>query len=113
MERISEIASQENQESEAAGGWEEWNAVPRDGPAVFVADAVAWDQGIIHGRWLEIRADRATLHTQLTDLLGREPEEGTWAILDQIGLGPVMAPETMPVADLTTLTEYLTAEAIG
>lgn len=97
-------------ESEASDGWEAWDAVPRDGPAVFVVDTKAFDHGVIRGLWLEVSADGTALHDQLTELLGREPEEGTWAIIDQVGLGALMAPETMPTSGLSTVVADLAAE---
>ena len=98
---------------EAANGWDAWEAVPRDGPAVFVVDTVAFDHGIVRGRWLSVADGQVNLHAELTELLGHEPEEGTWAVVDQIGLGSVMAPETMSVDDLTGVAEDLRTGSPG
>lgn len=111
MERISNNENGSRMDAEASDGWEAWDAVPRDGPAVFVVDTIAFDHGTVRGRWLDVRDDHAALHAELTKLLGREPEEGAWAIVDQIGLGELMAPETMSIANLTTVAEDLTAES--
>lgn len=92
-------------------GWEDWEAVPRDGPAVFAVDIQAFDQGVVRGRWLEVTADQATLNQELADLLGRKPDAGTWAVVDQVGLGGLMVPETMTVTDLAALAEYLATES--
>ena len=100
-------------DSDTADGWEAWDAIPRDGPAVFVIDTTAFDHGIVRGWWVEIGSDQAVLHAELTELLGREPEEGTWAIFDQVGLGELMAPETMTVANLSTVAKELAAEGRG
>jgi len=94
----------------ASDGWEAWDAVPRDGPSVFVVDTKAFDHGVVRGRWLDVSADGAALHDQLTELLGREPEEGSWAIIDQVGLGALMVPETMPTSGLSTVVADLAAE---
>lgn len=111
MERISN-KNNENGMGKASevSGWDAWDAVPRDGPAVFVVDAAAFDQGVVRGGWLAVGADQAALHADLTELLGREPQEGSWVIVDQVGLGDLMAPETMTVASLTTVAGDLAAE---
>jgi len=111
MEKIGNNKKCSRMESEVSDGWEAWDAVPRDGPAVFVIDTTAFDQGTVRGRWLDVSAGKEALHDGLTELLGREPEEGAWAIVDQIGLGELMAPETMSIANLTTVGEDLTAES--
>lgn len=107
MERTMNNGNGANEISEMEDGWEAWDAVPRDGPAVFVVDTAAFDQGVIRGRWLGVAGGDPKLHAALTELLGQKPEEGSWAVVDQIGLGPVMAPETMTAAELTTVAEEL------
>jgi hypothetical protein len=98
-------------DQERLDGWAAWNAVPRDGPALFAVDATAFDRGVVRGRWLNVGADQAQLYDELTELLGQAPEEGTWAVVDQIGLGQRMAPEMMSVTDLTTVARDLAAES--
>lgn len=92
-------------------GWDEWEAVPRDGPAVFAVDSRALDEGVIRGRWLDVHADQVTLRKELGELLGQGPEAGAWVVVDQVGLGELMAPETMTVTDLAALAGYLAAES--
>lgn len=111
MEGISNKSGLRNESD--ASGWEAWNAVPRDGPAVFIVDVGAFDCGVVRGRWFGVKADQEELRAELTDLLGYEPEEGSWAIVDQVGLGDLMAPETMTVADLTAVSADLAAEGRG
>ncbi len=115
MERMSNSNTENGlrMDSEVPDGWEAWDAVPRDGPAVFVVDTAAFDHGVVRGRWLDVGAGPETLHTDLTELLGHPPEAGTWAIIDQVGLGERMAPETMAVAGLATVADDLAAESRG
>lgn len=96
-------------------GWEAWEAIPRDGPAVFIVDTVALSQGVVRGRWVSVAdADGGmNLHAELTALLGHEPEEGSWAVVDQVGLGGVMAPETLSVVDLAAVAEDLRTRSLG
>lgn len=107
MERSIKSENGWNEVAEAAEGWEAWEAVTRDGPAVFVVDTAAFDHGLVRGRWLGVADGQPMLHAELTELLGHQPEEGSWAVIDQIGLGAVMAPETMTVADLATVADDL------
>lgn len=111
MERVRNQVGNGSRNEERMDGWDAWDAVPRDGPAVFVIDTGAFDQGVVRGRWLDVTAERAALQDELRELLGCEPEEGSWAIIDQIGLGQLMAPETMSVSSLSTVAEDLTADS--
>jgi hypothetical protein len=113
MERTSSnnAENEVRTELETADGWGAWEAVPRDGPAVFVVDTDAFDQGLVRGRWLDVSAGQTALHQALSELLGQEPKKGRWAIVDQIGLGGLMAPETMTIPELSTVADYLATEA--
>ena len=113
MENSTSNRNGVNKAAGAVDGWEAWDAVPRDGPAVFVIDTAAADHGVVHGRWLMIADGQTGWHANLTDLLGREPDEGSWAVVDQIGLGPVMAPETMSVVDLAVVAQDLRTRSSG
>lgn len=107
MEQRMNNGNRAPESAEMEYGWEAWEAIPRDGPAVFVIDTAAFDRGVIRGRWIEVAEDDAELQAALTELLGQKPEEGSWAVVDQIGLGPVMAPETMAVSELATVESEL------
>ncbi len=92
-------------------GWEAWEAAPRDGPAVFIVDAEAWDQGVIRGRWCDPYLPVEQITEQVEALLGRPTTDGSWAIVDQVGLGGRMMEEQSPLealahqADLTLRPE--------
>lgn len=106
MERIK------NERSEVpetpVDGWSAWEAAPRDGPGIFVIDTVAFDEGCeLRGRWVDPTSAPETLRAQVRELLGREPVAGSWAIVDQVGLGPLMAPETLAVDEVATVTGEL------
>jgi uncharacterized lipoprotein YddW (UPF0748 family) len=64
-----------------------YDAVPRDGPAVFVADAAAWDRGEIRGVWVDAQTPPARVVQQLAEELGREVGLDELAVVDQVGLG--------------------------
>ncbi len=85
---------------EEANGWDAWDAIPRDGPAVFVLDVHRLDAGTVHGAWLSVDPERFT--AGLRALLGRSALNG-WAIVDQVGLGERMIPEHFPLDALRTV----------
>lgn len=66
--------------------------------------------GVIRGCWLDPTAAPETLTRQVRELLGREPAAGGWAIVDQVGLGPVMVPETMAVDEVAAVIGELGGE---
>jgi hypothetical protein len=95
-------------------GWEAWDAVPRDGPAVFVVDTDALDRHqCLRGRWLDLAASPEIIDTALGELLGRPVEEAGWAIVDQIGLGPRMAPQVVSGTELYELPRLLATEDLA
>ena len=96
---------------EIVGGWEAWEASPRDGPAVFVIDTAALDgERRLRGRWLDLRRDPSVIRDQLAELLGRDAPAGAFAVIDQVGLGPRMAPETVSPDELPWLADQLAPE---
>lgn len=80
-----------------------WDAPPRDGPAVFVADLVAHDLlGVMRGRWLDPNQPVEHLEAQITEIVGPEGlHTGRWGVLDQLDAGRDMVPEQLSVAALT------------
>jgi len=89
-------------------GWEAWDDVPRDHPAVFVLDTDLFDEhGEVHGAWL--RVNQPYFAGQLKTLLGREPSG--WAVVDQTGLGDTMLPEHFHPDELPTLLSELRSGA--
>jgi hypothetical protein len=92
----------EQQLEESGDIWRKgYDAVPRDGPAVFAADAAGLDRGEWPwGRWLNPLASIPTLERQLAEVFGPDAEPGRWVIIDQRDLGPVMVPEVLSVRAL-------------
>jgi len=90
-------------------GWEAWDAVPRDGPAVFIVDTRALDQeGQLRGRWISLEQDETAIVSCIEGVLGRPPDDG-WAIVDQVGLGRRMVPADLTVGELPDLARQLAA----
>lgn len=98
----------QQQLSEARGEsrWlDEWEASPRDGPAVFVVDAAAFDQyGTRWGRWIDPTQPAEVVEREIEEVIGIEgTADGNWAIIDQTGLGEAMIPEQLAVTALHRL----------
>src|SRR5438093_5742017 len=78
-----------------------WDAVPRDGPAVFIVKTDPFDErGRIVGRWIDPTGSIDAIDRQITELIGSLANEGGWAVIDQIGLGPEMLPEELTLEAL-------------
>ena len=63
-----------------------YDAVPRDGPAVFVADTAKLDRGELHGRWIGLDRSAADIATHISAVTNRSPIDGGWAVIDQTRL---------------------------
>ena len=51
------------------------------------------------------------LYEQVRALLGREPVEGSWAIIDQVGLGPLMVPERLEIEEVRSAAQEVAGGA--
>ena len=106
-----EQQGQANSETSSASGWAAWDAVPRDGPAVFVIETALLErEGRLRGAWIELGSDPAAINAQLAAFLADDAETGSWAIVDQVGLGGRMVPEDVPLDHLHGLAHGRAAE---
>lgn len=80
-----------------------YDAVPRDGPAVFVADTDRLDRGELHGRWIGLDQPAADIAADISRVADRSPIDGGWAIVDQSRLGATMCDEEITFDGLTRL----------
>lgn len=72
-----------------------WLDEPVQAPAIFVINTAAYDHdGTIEGRWLDPTADPDQLREELQQLVGDTATPGRWAVIDQVGCGNTMLPET-------------------
>lgn len=89
-----------------------YDAVPRDGPAVFVAHSRAIDLGAaLIGAW--IGADQAPeqIATGIEVVTGQVWRRGGWAIVDQVGLGPLAVDEDCPPEEIGRLANQAEVRA--
>ena len=86
-----------------------WDAVPRDGPAVFIAngETLAGTSGP-EGAWVRLDRTRQEVAADLGRLIGSAGQTH-WLVFDQVGLGPIMVDET-PVSDVLGLVRETSRE---
>lgn len=86
-----------------------WEHPPEVGPAVFVAERRALDaNGMLLGGWVDPTRQPEDLAAAVEHAVGPyAADRGTWVVIDQIGLGPVMMPEELSVAALHRIASHL------
>ncbi len=79
-----------------------WEHVPRDGPGVLVVDTEAYDNhGTRWGQWIDPTQPIETIERDIEHAVGTDSaQRGSWAIIDQTGLGEAMIPEQLSVTAL-------------
>lgn len=85
--------------------FDQWDAAPRDGPAVFIVDTATYDRhGTPWGRWIDPTREPEAVRSDIEECVGIElTEAGQWAVVDQIGLGDAMIPEQLSIDALVHL----------
>jgi hypothetical protein len=94
----------EQQEANAGGRPEQgrgWDAVPRDGPAIFVVDRHAWERRDTDGVWVGTDESGFAIAARLTRQLGKPVAIENLVIVDQIGVGPAQLDEDLLQLDST------------
>lgn len=77
-----------------------YDAVPRDGPAIFIARSDGHEQNQpIDGRWVDLRLGESALQAELAG----HPSAAGWMVLDQLDCGPEMIPEHPTPEELRAL----------
>ncbi len=78
---------------------------PADGPRIYVASLSDYNDGRLHGTWLDADADPDELADGIKDMLARSPTPGAeeWAIHDHEGFGPLHLGEYEDIATVSQL----------
>lgn len=78
---------------------------PADGPRIYVASLSDYNDGRLHGTWLDADADPDELADGINDMLARSPTPGAeeWAIHDHEGFGPLHLGEYEDIATISQL----------
>lgn len=109
---MEQLPTQHHTEAGHDVALDSYEAVPRDGPAVFVADTTKLDQGELHGKWIGLDQSAADIAENISRVTDRSPIDGGWAIVDQSRLGATMCDEDITFDGLTRLAK-LHREAAG
>jgi len=73
-----------------------YDAVPRDGPAVFVATTEPAEDEELRGQWIQLDREVQLIRRNIIDAVGATAvAAGTWRVIDQIRLGNLMLPEVL------------------
>lgn len=88
-----------------------YDAVPRDGPAVFVADIKGFDEsGDYVGNWIRLDRPNQEVQEELRAVVNGQPER--FAIIDQVDMGPVMVDEDASLPELLDLADEAGANRV-
>lgn len=83
-------------EQESSRFFDAYDAVPRDGPAVFVATTHPDDGEALRGQWISIDRSTQDVRRDIVDAVGvAAVAAGTWRVIDQVHLGHHMLPEDL------------------
>jgi hypothetical protein len=83
----------EGRSHEHADGWWLYDAVPRDGPALYVVLADTWDRGDVTGLWIRPDSPTECVVELLSSLTDRQLTLDDLRVVDQVGLGQAMVDE--------------------
>ena len=77
-----------------------------DGPGIYVASLSDYNNGHLHGAWIEASADPAHMHHDITEMLAGslDPNAEEWAIHDYEGFGPWQPSEYEPLDTIARIT---------
>lgn len=78
-----------------------YDAVPRDGPAVFLANVAALERGELSGTWVRLDQPATQLVSALAHLIGDRPDH--WAVVDQVGAGSTAVDEDASIDELVDI----------
>jgi antirestriction protein len=77
----------------------------QDRPQVYIADLAAYNNGILHGRWIDAAQDAESLQDNISAMLAESATPGAeeWAIHDYEGFGPLRLDEFESTATVSRL----------
>lgn len=110
---MEQLQEQHHSEAGVDIALDAYDAVPRDEPAVFVADCEKLDRGELHGRWIGLDQPAADIAADISRVTDRSPIDGGWAIVDQARIGATMSDEDISFDGLTRLARLHREQAGG
>lgn len=95
-------------------------ALARDGPRIYVASLTDYNNGVLHGRWIEANEDTDAMHTEVVAMLRSSPtarqygeaaEE--WAIHDYEGFGELRLAEYDSLSHIAKIAAGITLHGLA
>ena len=80
-------------------------------PRIYVACLAAYNNGRLHGRWIDAAQEADDIQTDVQAMLAESPQPGAeeWAIHDSDGFGPITIHEHESFADVAALAAFIEA----
>ena len=78
-------------------------------PKVYVACLAAYNNGILHGQWIEVNQGAEAIHAEIQDMLGTSPVLGAeeWAIHDYEGFEGLRLSEYEDIAKVAEIAGFI------
>ena len=85
-------------------------ALRAEGPRIYVACLAAYNNGILHGRWIEASTDTDEIWAEVSAMLKASPipDAEEWAIHDYEGFGQARIEEYSSFEYVSRLAEFIT-----
>jgi antirestriction protein len=78
-------------------------------PQIYVACLSSYNQGILHGSWIDADQEAEDIHSEIQNMLGKSPADGPneeWAIHNHVGFG-VSLSEYASIENVTELAQFI------
>ena len=82
---------------------------PETTPAIYVACLAAYNNGILHGKWIDATLGTPEIHRRIQAMLAASPEPGAeeWAIHDYENFGPLRLGEYETIEHVAAIAEHI------
>lgn len=80
-----------------------YDAVPRDGPAVFVTRINSLNQPVPRGAWVRVDQDQQDMRRALAAIGVTDDNATSWIVTDQIDIGPTMVDQVLDLNHIAGL----------
>ncbi|MCA9407191.1 MAG: antirestriction protein ArdA [Candidatus Omnitrophica bacterium] len=78
-------------------------------PKIYVACLAAYNNGFLHGQWIEVNKSAEEIHAEIQDMLGQSPIGGAeeWAIHDYEGFEGLQISEYESIDDVVQYAQLI------
>ena len=80
-----------------------------DGPQIYVADLAAYNQGVLHGAWIDATQDSEDIEAEIQEILSKSPvpDAEEFAIHDYEGFGSLRLSEFEPIEKVSQVAKLI------